>query len=189
MVKNLSASAGDARDLGLIPGLGRSSGGGNGHLLQYSCLENSMDRGAWWAAVHGEARVGHNWVSERVHVHTCARTHTHTHTKWRKSENHSSRLIRIWDSNSSSKISLYILPYLYYSREQLLFKKYLYPLQNLSSQCGLLISDCFPKGSHPHEKRRVLNWGKEWVGKERGSVLIGKRVRFWERFAWMAFSS
>ena len=43
-------------DLGLIPGLGRSSGGGNGNLLQYSCLENPMDRGAWWATVHGVAK-------------------------------------------------------------------------------------------------------------------------------------
>ena len=42
--------------LGLIPGLGRSSGKGNGYLLQYSCLENSMDGGAWWATVHGVAR-------------------------------------------------------------------------------------------------------------------------------------
>ena len=42
-------------DLGLIPGLGRSPGEGNGNPLQYSCLENSMDRGAWWATVHGIA--------------------------------------------------------------------------------------------------------------------------------------
>ena len=48
MVKNLSANAGD---LGLMPGLGRSPGGGNGNPLQYSGLENSMDRGAWWATV------------------------------------------------------------------------------------------------------------------------------------------
>ena len=53
MVKNLSASAGDARDAGLIPGLGKSSGVGNGNLFQYACLENSMDRGAWRAIVHG----------------------------------------------------------------------------------------------------------------------------------------
>ena len=45
-------------DLGLIPGLGRSPGEGNGHLLQYSCLENSMDRGAWWAIVHGVTKSG-----------------------------------------------------------------------------------------------------------------------------------
>ena len=49
MVKNPPASAEDARDVGSIPGLGRSSGGGNGNPLQYSCLEHSMDRGAWWA--------------------------------------------------------------------------------------------------------------------------------------------
>ena len=50
------ASACNAEDLGSIPGLGRSPGEGNGTPLQYSCLENPMDRGAWWAAVHGVAR-------------------------------------------------------------------------------------------------------------------------------------
>ena len=49
MVKILSANAGDIRDAGLIPGLGKSFGGGHGNPLQYSCLENPMDRGAWWA--------------------------------------------------------------------------------------------------------------------------------------------
>ena len=48
MVKDPPASAGDARDLGLIPGSGRAPGGGHGNPLQYSCLENSMGRGAWW---------------------------------------------------------------------------------------------------------------------------------------------
>ena len=52
MVKNLPATAGDARGLGLTPGSGRSLGVGNGNLLQYFCLENSMDREAWQAAVH-----------------------------------------------------------------------------------------------------------------------------------------
>ena len=47
---------GDIRDEGSIPGLGRSPGGGHGHPLQYSCLKNSMDRGAWWATVHGVAK-------------------------------------------------------------------------------------------------------------------------------------
>ena len=51
--KNLPDSAGDTRDMGLIPGSERSPGGGNGTPLQYSCLENPMDRGAWWATVHG----------------------------------------------------------------------------------------------------------------------------------------
>ena len=53
MVKNPPANAGDARDVGLIPGLGRSPGGGNGNSLQYSSLTNPMDRGAWWTTVHG----------------------------------------------------------------------------------------------------------------------------------------
>ena len=49
MVKNLPANAGDVRDAGSVPGLGRSSGRGNGSSLQYSCLENSMGRGTWRA--------------------------------------------------------------------------------------------------------------------------------------------
>ena len=52
----VKASACNAGDLGSIPGLGRSPGEGNGNPLQYSCLENSMDRGAWWAIVHGLAK-------------------------------------------------------------------------------------------------------------------------------------
>ena len=53
MVKNLPANAGDVRDMGLIPGLGRYPRDGNGNPLQYSCLENSMKRGSWQATVHG----------------------------------------------------------------------------------------------------------------------------------------
>ena len=53
VVKNIPANAADARDPGSIPGSGRSPGGGNGNPLQYSCLENPMDGGAWWATVHG----------------------------------------------------------------------------------------------------------------------------------------
>ena len=59
MVRNLPANAGDIRDVrdaGLIPGSGRSPGGGHGNLFWYSCLENPMDRGAWWATVHGVAK-------------------------------------------------------------------------------------------------------------------------------------
>ena len=53
MVKNSLADSGNIGDMGSMPGSGRSPGGGNGHPLQDSCLENPMDRGAWWATVHG----------------------------------------------------------------------------------------------------------------------------------------
>ena len=53
MVKNSLANVGDARDMGSIPRSGRYLGRGNGNLLQYSGLENSVDRGPWWATVHG----------------------------------------------------------------------------------------------------------------------------------------
>ena len=56
VVKNLPASARDARDTSLIPGSGRSPGVGNGNPFQYSCLENSLDIGAWWATVHEVAK-------------------------------------------------------------------------------------------------------------------------------------
>ena len=59
MVKNLPANAGDVREVSSILGSGRSLEGGNGNPLQYSCLENSMDRGAWRATIHG---VTNSWT-------------------------------------------------------------------------------------------------------------------------------
>ena len=56
MVENPPTNAGDVRDVGSIPGLGRSLGEGHGNPFQYSCLENPMDRGAWWAIVYGVAK-------------------------------------------------------------------------------------------------------------------------------------
>ena len=56
LVKNWPANAGDRRDVGLIPGSGRSPGEGSGNPLHYSCLENPMDRGAWWATVNAVAK-------------------------------------------------------------------------------------------------------------------------------------
>ena len=60
VVKNPPANSGDATDSVSIPGHGRSPGEGNGNQLQYSCLENSMDRGAWWGTVRGVVRIGHD---------------------------------------------------------------------------------------------------------------------------------
>ena len=61
-------SACNEGDPGLIPGLGRSPEEGNGNPLQYSFLENPMDRGAWWATVHGSQRVGHDWVTSLTYL-------------------------------------------------------------------------------------------------------------------------
>ena len=69
MVKNLPANVGDSRDTGSIPGSGKSHGVGNGNPLQYSYLENSLDRGALQIAIH-----------EVTESDTTARAHTHTHT-------------------------------------------------------------------------------------------------------------
>ena len=72
IVKKLPANAGDARDIALILGSGRSPGVGNGNLLPYSCLENSMDRGDWQATIHG---VMKSWteLSTAHHIHTVRR--------------------------------------------------------------------------------------------------------------------
>ena len=67
MVKNLPASADDARDAGSILRLGRCPGEGNGTPFQYSCLENSMGRGAWQAAVHGVSKDSD--MAERLSTH------------------------------------------------------------------------------------------------------------------------
>ena len=66
VVKNPLANAGDTRDLGLIPGLGRSLEGGNGNPLQHSCLEHSTDRGVWHATFHGVAK---SWTLQSTHVY------------------------------------------------------------------------------------------------------------------------
>ena len=74
VVKNPSVREGDIRDVGSVPGLGRSPGEGNGDPLQYSCLENPMDRGAWWAMVH---RVAKSWTQLKqlsMHAHEQAGT-------------------------------------------------------------------------------------------------------------------
>ena len=67
MVENPPVNAGDA---GSIPGSGRSPGGGHGHPLQYSCLGNPMDRGAWWAAVRGVTKESDTTEVTNTHTNT-----------------------------------------------------------------------------------------------------------------------
>ena len=74
MVKNPPANAGDAGDMSSIPESERSTGGGSGNPLQYSCLGNPTERGAWQATVYGGCKESD--TTKRAHTHT----HTHTHT-------------------------------------------------------------------------------------------------------------
>ena len=77
VVKNTTANAGDIRDAGSIPRSGRSLGGEHGNPLQYSCLENPMDRGVWWVIVRrvAKSQTRLKWLSTRTH--TC--THREVH--------------------------------------------------------------------------------------------------------------
>ena len=68
MVKNLPANAGDAKRCRFDPCVRKIPGGRNGNLLQYSCLENSMNRGAWWAAVHEVAKNWHDYATKYIHT-------------------------------------------------------------------------------------------------------------------------
>ena len=79
MVKNSPVNAGDLADLGLIPGSGKIPGGGHGHPLQCSSLENPMERGAWRATVHvvPKSQAQLKQLSMHVRLHTHARAHTH----------------------------------------------------------------------------------------------------------------
>ena len=74
MAKNPLADAGDTRDEGSIPGSGRSPGEGYGNALQYSCLENPMDGGAWWTTIHGVTELYMTEVTAHMHIlHVCTR--------------------------------------------------------------------------------------------------------------------
>ena len=76
--KEPACNVGDAEDVGSILGLGRSPGGGHGNLLQYSCLGNPLDRGAWWATVH---KVTKNWTRLKISsMHACILSGTIFHS-------------------------------------------------------------------------------------------------------------
>ena len=78
VVKNPPANAGDIRDVGSIPGSGRTPGGGQGSPLQYSCLENPVNGGAWWATVH---RVAKESDTTEANEHTQARTYSRSYRR------------------------------------------------------------------------------------------------------------
>jgi len=79
LVNNMPANAGDSRDVGSTSGSGRSLGEGTDNPVQYYCVGNSMDRGAWQAAAHVVTK-SKTWLSVHAYTHTNTNTHTHTHT-------------------------------------------------------------------------------------------------------------
>ena len=123
VVKNPPANAGDMRDAGLISGLGRSPAGGQGNPLQYSCLENSMDRGAWQATVH-RVTQSQTWL-KRLSMHTCP---------FPKVDNLASGVC-VWDSSSYWPLSRASLCH-YRTRENKMGSRSC----TVSMQCGKLFT-------------------------------------------------
>ena len=81
--KESACNAGDTGDVGSIPGLGRSPGGRHGKPLQYSCLENPMDLGAWQAAVHGGANLTLEWLGMQRSERLCNGAKRDDFVRWR----------------------------------------------------------------------------------------------------------
>ena len=108
------------RNVDLIPGSGRSLGGGHGNLLQYSCLENPRGRGAWWATVHRVAR-SQTWLKQ-LNTHTHTHTHIHTHltqhsnslkegVQWARTKKWQSPISQFWMSwNITGLIAVHLMP-------------------------------------------------------------------------------
>ena len=123
VVKNLPVNAGDRRNWDSIPGSERSPEADHGNPLQYSCLEKPMDRGAWWATVHGVSK-SQTWLKQLntpTHTHTHTHAHTHTHKQrtrglaksqtWLGAHTHTHTPLYIY-------VCIYIYIYIYIERER-----------------------------------------------------------------------
>ena len=153
VVRNLPANAGDVRDTDLIPGLGWSPGGGHDNPLQYSCLENPMDRGAWQPTVQEIAR-SRTWLSDWTF---CEHPWTH-------------------HLNSTVKILLFLLYWLFYSLngKVLYFISFSFPVHACVLSHSVVSDSCNPMGcSLPASsvqgifQARILGWGA--ISSSRGS--------------------
>ena len=100
VVRNPPTNAGYIIDMGSVPALGRSPGGGNGNPLQYSCLENPMDRGAWWATVHGVAK---SWTRlKQLSTHALFTQIKHKKNKYKNKEGIFSFTVQSLGNDSST---------------------------------------------------------------------------------------
>ena len=110
-VKNQLAKTGDIRDLGLTPGFGRSLGGEHGNSLQYSWLENPLDRGAWWTVVHrvAKSRTWLKWLSTHTYTASCVLAETCLWLKQRLQTKLTSRF-RWWDPTQLFMASVLLSP-------------------------------------------------------------------------------
>ena len=157
MVKNLPANTGDIRDTGSIPGSGRSPGGGHCNPLQYSCLENPMDRGAWWAVVHRFSK-------------------SQTQLKWLGT--HREKLLPILAFAWTTSGSLYHLSYSYKLMNSLVTQM----VKNTPAVWETRVwslgqEDSLKKGMATHSS--ILAWRIPWTEEPGGPLSMGsQRVRY-----------
>ena len=153
MVKNLPANTGDIRDTGSIPGSGRSPGGGHCNPLQYSCLENPMDRGAWWAVVHRFSK-------------------SQTQLKWLGT--HREKLLPILAFAWTTSESLYHLSYSYKLMNSLVTQM----VKNMPAVWETWVwslgqEDSLKKGMATHSS--ILAWRIPWTEEPGGPLSMGSQ--------------
>ena len=107
LAKNPPVNTWDTRDGGSVPGSGRFPRIENRNLLQYSCLKNSMDRGAWWATVHGSQRVGHDWASMHALFIISQSSVYPTGSVFLENPEH---ILSLWNFNTTDKVNIFLCP-------------------------------------------------------------------------------
>ena len=163
MVKNTPASTGDARDVGLISGLGRSPGVGNGNPLQYSCLENPMDRGAWRATAHGVAKKSDTTEQLTLSLST-------HYLRWGLQKRQKSLILKLHVMPSETKTAHGKVQELYRMNTEL-YRLCCY-LVAKSTQLFSNNMDCGPPGSSVHgiPQARISEWvAIQWIILAQGS--------------------
>ena len=150
MIKNLPANAGDVRGSGSIPGLGRHPVEENGNSLQDACLENPIDRGAWWAKSMGSQKFGHDWRDLASTTHT----HSVVSDSVRPKRQQPTRPPRPWDSpGKNTGVGCHFLLQCMKVKSE----------SEVAQSCPALSDpmDCSLPGSSAHGifQARVLEWG------------------------------
>ena len=156
VIKNPPANSGDLRHSGSIPGWGRSPGGGHGNPLQDSCLENHMDRGAWWATVHGVSKSRARLSNTRTHWKKCCSSFTQlvTWPSWVWLPVPYPAEMRLWLGDMSILTKMFSS--LYESYHSLIFVSFSFFEHHLKTKNKQNVKYCI----HWGKRKNVRSWNK-----------------------------